>query len=185
VMSLNGAMPMFPTPATARRVALSVTALVPCCLAMATAVNRSPRAQFTGIMLGISSGLLTFLLLVVISRQPQRRLRDPSSSSSAGNNNKRGVQPSAGSGPITNNTSASSSSVSTSQSGDHHTWDGSGSGGSNTSSCLQHSIIPWLPTVAVFIHCCLLLQALDFAATPFALWLAIGTYPSLVKYATS
>jgi hypothetical protein len=64
---------MYPTLATQRRVALSLAALVPCCLALAASFNRVPMGQFTGVMLGVSSGLLTFLLLVVISRQPQRR----------------------------------------------------------------------------------------------------------------
>jgi hypothetical protein len=167
VATLNGGMPMYPTPATARRVALSVAALVPCCLAMAASFNRAPRAQFTGIMLGISSGLLTFLLLVVISRQPQRRLKGPNNRKTAGG----GVQSSSsGSGGGPN--SPSTSSVSTSNSSEQQ-WESIG-GGSGPSSCLQHAIIPWVPTVAVFIHCCLLLQALEFAATPFAFWLAIG-----------
>lgn len=127
---------MHPTPATARRVALSVCLLIIGCLAMAASLNRAPRGQFTGIMLGISSGLLTFLLLVVISRQPLRR---------------RGVK-TPQSGP---NTSVSELET-------------------TASTFFQYSVIPWVPAGAVFLHCCLLLQALELAATPFAFWFAIG-----------
>lgn len=77
--TLNGTMPDYPTAATSRRVALALLALIPCCLALAVSAS-SPGPSFTASMLGISAGLLTFLLLVVISRQPQRLKLGKSSS---------------------------------------------------------------------------------------------------------
>lgn len=146
VATLNGEMPMFPTPATGRRACLAVAALIPCSLALATSVNLSHTNQFTGIMLGISSGLMTFLLLVVISRQPQR---------------KRGPRPK----PPPQNSSSSSPSSSIIAELEN-----------SASVFFEYSIIPWVPAGAIFLHCCLLLQGLDLAATPFAFWLAIGMY---------
>lgn len=130
---------MNPTSGTGRRVALSVIALVPCCLALAASLNRAPRGHITGIMLAISSGLLTFLLLVVISRQPQKR-------------------------------SPSAAISSTSSTGGNYDYD------LTNSYFLQHSIIPWVPAAAIFIHCCLLLEGLDLAGLPFAFWLSTGKH---------
>lgn len=149
VATLNGAIPMNPTPGTGRRVALSVIALVPCCLALAASLNRAPRGHITGIMLAISSGLLTFLLLVVISRQPQKRYPFP------------GVSPTSGGG--------SGSCGGSSSGAGYHEYD------LMNSNFLQHSIIPWIPAAAIFIHCCLLLEGLDLAGLPFAFWLSTGT----------
>ena len=135
VATLNGALPMNPTPATGRRVALATVALVPCCLAMAASLNRAPRGHVTGIMLAASSSLLAFLLLVVISRQPQNK-RPLRSATNTGSNN-----------PEFETT---------------------------TTQFFQYSIVPWLPATAIFLHCCLLLEALDFAGSVFAFWLSIG-----------
>ncbi|CAL8072826.1 unnamed protein product [Orchesella dallaii] len=148
VATINGAIPMNPTPGTGRRVALSVIALVPCCLALAASLNRAPKGQVTGIMLAISSGLLTFLLLVVISRQPQKRhpLRSSSCSTASGSGS------AAYSGP----------------NGGGYDYD------LTNSNFLQHSIIPWVPATGIFIHCCLLLEGLDLAGLPFAFWLSTG-----------
>lgn len=150
VATLNGAIPMNPTSGTGRRVALSVIALVPCCLAMAASLNRAPRGHITGIMLAVSSGLLTFLLLIVISRQPQKRY--PSLTVPTGSNGYGG-----------------SSSA-------HYEYD------LTNSYFLQHSIIPWVPAAAIFIHCCLFLEGLDLAGLPFALWLATGNMDFIRRF---
>ena len=132
VATLNGAMPMNPTGATARRVSFATMALVPCCLALAASLNRAPRGHVTGIMLAVSSGLLTFLLLVVISRQPQKkRIQKPA----------------------------------------HGT---TGEKISPFSTFFKYSIVPWGPAGAIFLHSCLLLEALDLSAFPFAFWLSTG-----------
>jgi hypothetical protein len=71
--TLNGHLAMNPTYATARRVLLSTMALIPCCIALASSLNRTPKGHLIEILLAMSSSLLIFLLLVVISRQPQRK----------------------------------------------------------------------------------------------------------------
>ncbi len=132
--TLNGAMPMNPTGATARRVSFATMALVPCCLALAASLNRAPQGHVTGLMLAISSGVLTFLLLVVISRQPQKRP---------------GQKPTHGVAVLERRRSP-------------------------FSNFFQYSIVPWAPAGAIFLHSCLLLEALDLSGFPFAFWLSTG-----------
>lgn len=157
VATLNRALPTF---TTGRRVAFSLIALVPCNLAMATSLGRNPTGQFTGVMLGISSGLLTFLLLVVISRQPQRRRSSKSKMPSP--------QRGSSSGTSTTPTASSSSSPAANV--------GQESESNAGSVFFEYSLVPWIPAAAVLLHCCILLQGLDLAATAFAFWLAIGTH---------